>query len=114
MEKLTKKVLKKEEGSDFALEQLEALEKMSPTSLKVTFCQIRHGKKLQFSEVFPVEFRLCQRFIADHDFHEGCRAILIDKDKNPKWQPSTLKEVSEAKVEYYFSKFDENKEELIV
>uniref|UniRef100_A0A1I8BDV4 3-hydroxyisobutyryl-CoA hydrolase n=1 Tax=Meloidogyne hapla TaxID=6305 RepID=A0A1I8BDV4_MELHA len=92
MEKLTKKVLKKEEGSDFALEQLEALEKM----------------------VFPVEFRLCQRFIADHDFHEGCRAILIDKDKNPKWQPSTLKEVSEAKVEYYFSKFDENKEELIV
>ncbi|CAK5077678.1 unnamed protein product [Meloidogyne enterolobii] len=92
MEKLNKKVLKKEEGSDFALEQLEALEKM----------------------VFPIEFRLSQRFIFDHDFHEGCRAILIDKDKNPKWQPSTLKEVSESKIEYYFSKFDEVGKELIV
>lgn len=114
MEKLNKKVLKKEEGSDFALEQLEALEKMSPTSLKITFRQILLGKKLKFSEVFPIEFRLSQRFIFDHDFHEGCRAILIDKDKNPKWQPSTLKEVSESKVEYYFSKFDEVGKELIV
>uniref|UniRef100_A0A914MIM1 3-hydroxyisobutyryl-CoA hydrolase, mitochondrial n=1 Tax=Meloidogyne incognita TaxID=6306 RepID=A0A914MIM1_MELIC len=87
---------------------------MSPTSLKITFRQILLGKKLKFSEVFPIEFRLSQRFICDHDFHEGCRAILIDKDKNPKWQPSTLKEVSESKVEYYFSKFDEVEKELIV
>uniref|UniRef100_A0A914I095 3-hydroxyisobutyryl-CoA hydrolase, mitochondrial n=1 Tax=Globodera rostochiensis TaxID=31243 RepID=A0A914I095_GLORO len=97
---------------EFAQEQLTVLAKMSPTSLKVTFRQIRMGAKLKFEEVFPMEYRLTQRFIAAHDFHEGCRAILIDKDRNPKWRPSELSDVDEAVVDAYFAPFDIAEKEL--
>ncbi|XP_011013093.1 PREDICTED: probable 3-hydroxyisobutyryl-CoA hydrolase 2 [Populus euphratica] len=47
------------------------------------------------------------------DFFEGCRAILLDKDKNPKWEPSQLDLTSDAVVEEYFSKVDDEEwEEL--
>ncbi|KAH7698907.1 Protein F09F7.4 b [Aphelenchoides avenae] len=90
-------------GSEFALAQLKELEKMSPTSMKITFHQIKSGAKLGLRDVFPIEYRLTQRCCADHDFHEGCRAILIDKDRNPKWKPATLSEVTREKVEAYFA-----------
>lgn len=60
-----------------------------------------------------MEYRLTQRFMNDHDFHEGCRAILIDKDRNPKWNPATLEEVSDEIVEKYFSPLPHN-EDLII
>lgn len=41
------------------------------------------------------------------DFFEGCRAILLDKDKNPKWEPSRLEQINESMVEQYFSKIDD-------
>ncbi|VDM54039.1 unnamed protein product [Angiostrongylus costaricensis] len=53
-------------------------------------------------KVFTMEYRLAQRFLKDHDFYEGCRAILIDKDRNPKWIPERLEDVTDAVVERYF------------
>ncbi|KAK6045332.1 hypothetical protein COOONC_17163 [Cooperia oncophora] len=50
-----------------------------------------------------MEYRLTQRSLEDHDFYEGCRAILIDKDRNPKWKPATLEEVSDSHIEQYFA-----------
>ncbi|TQE09052.1 hypothetical protein C1H46_005436 [Malus baccata] len=41
------------------------------------------------------------------DFREGCRALLLDKDKNPKWEPSKLELVTNHMVEQYFSKLDD-------
>jgi enoyl-CoA hydratase len=38
-----------------------------------------------------------------HDFYEGVRAVIIDKDQTPRWQPATLEEVTPAKVEHYFA-----------
>uniref|UniRef100_A0A914C932 3-hydroxyisobutyryl-CoA hydrolase, mitochondrial n=1 Tax=Acrobeloides nanus TaxID=290746 RepID=A0A914C932_9BILA len=65
----------------------------APTALKVTFQHIRNGPQLTFHELLTIENRLTQRFLRNHDFHEGTRALLIDKDKNPKWKPSTLEEL---------------------
>ncbi|XP_069790777.1 3-hydroxyisobutyryl-CoA hydrolase, mitochondrial isoform X2 [Narcine bancroftii] len=85
----------KEDGSPFALQHLEILKKMSPTSLKITFQQLEEGARKNLSEVLIMEYRLSQACMRGHDFYEGVRAVLIDKDQNPKWKPATLEEVTE-------------------
>ena len=101
------------EGSEFSLKQLKTITKMSPTSLKVTLKQLDKGARMSYSKVFTMEYRLTQRFMEDHDFHEGCRAILIDKDRNPKWKPATLAEVSDAHVDSYFAPLPHPQELLL-
>ena len=49
------------------------------------------------------EFRIVSRIIHGHDFYEGVRAVIVDKDNAPRWQPATLAEVSEAEVERHFA-----------
>ena len=46
---------------------------------------------------------MSQRFIAEHDFCEGIRALVIDKDNTPEWRPSNLQDVTEAEVAAYFA-----------
>ncbi|KAJ1358235.1 hypothetical protein KIN20_016614 [Parelaphostrongylus tenuis] len=53
--------------------------------------------------VFTMEYRLSQRFFEDHDIYEGCRAILIDKDRKSKWKPEKLEDVTDAVMERYFA-----------
>jgi hypothetical protein len=50
-----------------------------------------------------VEYRLSQAFLARHDFHEGIRAMVIDKDNAPRWDPSTLAAVTRSLVEAHFA-----------
>lgn len=90
------------EGSDWSRKQLETMQKMSPISLKIAFQQLKRGSKLTLQEALTMEYRLSQRFMADNDFFEGVRSVLIDKDNNPKWNPSTLEDVTEEKVNSYF------------
>ena len=75
----------------------------SPTSLKVTLQQLRGGKGLEIEDVLIREYRMTQRFMAAHDFAEGVRALLIDKDQQPRWQPPALDRVDMATVEGYFA-----------
>jgi len=102
-------------GSMFATETLEALSKMSPTSLKVTQEGIRRGSKLSsIGEVLKMEYRMSQAFMRDgSDFYEGIRAVLVDKDQNPKWTPSTLEEVLDDMVASYFESLGEHELELL-
>jgi hypothetical protein len=90
------------DGSDWAKKTAETIAKMSPTSLKVTLKQMRLGKGLGLKEALELEYIMGQHFCADHDFYEGVRAVLIDKDNSPKWNPATLAEVTDEKVESYF------------
>ncbi|VDN41441.1 unnamed protein product [Gongylonema pulchrum] len=98
---------------DFGKKQLSIMNKMSPTSLKVIFRQLQLGSKMRFPEVFTMEYRLSQRFVKDHDFHEGCRAILIDKDHKPAWKPATIDEVTEEAIDQYFAPLPDS-EELVI
>ncbi len=95
------------EGTDWARKTLETLAGKSPTSLKVTLRQLRRGAALDFAEAMRMEYRLSQHFCAGHDFREGIRAVVIDKDNAPRWRPERLEDVSEADVEAYFAPLPE-------
>ena len=91
------------EGGTWAAETTAALAKMSPLSLRVTLRQIREGARLDFEDCMRMEFRLVRRFMKDHDFFEGIRALLVDKDNAPQWRPASLAEVTNEKVDAYFA-----------
>ena len=94
-----------EYGADaaFARSTAALIRTKSPTSLKVTLALLRRGRTLDFNECMRTEFRVASRVAAGHDFYEGIRSVIIDKDKTPRWQPPSLEAVSEADVERYFS-----------
>jgi enoyl-CoA hydratase len=91
------------DGGDWGAEIVRELGQKSPTSLKVTLRQLRGGRGLEIEDVLVREYRMTQRFMAAHDFAEGVRALLIDKDQRPRWQPPSLAEVDDATVERYFA-----------
>lgn len=93
----------KADGSEFANKQAETLSKMSPTSLKITYRQLKEGATLSLADVLVMEYRLSQACMRGCDFYEGVRAVLVDKDQSPKWSPSTLEEVSDQMVDQCFS-----------
>lgn len=100
--------LLQQDGSSFALEQLKVINKMSPTSLKITLRQLMEGSSKTLQEVLTMEYRLSQACMGGHDFHEGVRAVLIDKDQNPKWKPAALKEVTDEDLNKYFKSLGSN------
>ncbi|KAI5930223.1 3-hydroxyisobutyryl-CoA hydrolase, mitochondrial isoform X2 [Manis javanica] len=97
-----------QDGSSFALEQLKVINKMSPTSLKITLRQLMEGSSKTLPEVLTMEYRLSQACMRGHDFHEGVRAVLIDKDQSPKWKPADLKEVTDEDLNNYFKSLGSN------
>jgi enoyl-CoA hydratase len=74
----------------------------SPTSLKIVLAQMRRGPSLDFAECLRTEFRIVSRVVRGHDLYEGIRAVIVDKDQAPRWQPPTLGAVSAAEVERHF------------
>ncbi|MCK9993283.1 MAG: enoyl-CoA hydratase [Alphaproteobacteria bacterium] len=91
------------EGDPWAVQTRAAILGKSPVSSKVAFRQLREGAKLDFNACMQMEYRLANRFIEGHDFYEGVRATVIDKDGAPNWKPEELKEVSQADVDAYFA-----------
>ncbi len=91
------------EASDWGAAQLEQIRSKSPTSLAVTFRQLGVGATLDFDAAMRLEYRLVHRFLAGHDFREGVRALIIDKDNRPRWRPELLAEVTETAVDAYFA-----------
>jgi len=91
------------EHEDWADDAAKTIRSKSPTSLKITFRQIREGRKLAFDDCMKMEYRMVNRVVAGHDFYEGVRAVIVDKDNAPKWQPAELAGVSDADVDAYFA-----------
>ena len=94
--------LKKHPG-DWAQKQLAALMKLSPLSMAITLEQLRRCANRSFEDTMTIEYRMAQRAMrADHDFFEGVRALLIDKDQKPNWNPPTIEGVTRDMVEGHF------------
>lgn len=91
------------EGTEWAETTRATLGRMSPSSLKVTLRQLRRCRTLPYTEVAALEYRLSQHVTALPDFREGIRAVLVDKDQRPRWNPATLAEVSGEAVEACFA-----------
>ncbi len=75
----------------------------SPTSLRLTLAQLRQGRTMPYDAVARMEYRMVCRVLRGHDFFEGVRAALVDKDRQPRWQPAGLAEIPEAAIAPYFA-----------
>lgn len=93
--------------AEWARETAGAIRRNAPLSLKVTLRQLRlarHAASLK--EALATDFRLASRLVMAPDFQEGVRAAVIDKDRNPKWQPDALAKVAPDMVEACFAPID--------
>ncbi|KAM7465078.1 hypothetical protein LguiB_012640 [Lonicera macranthoides] len=100
----------KNSKDDWISTTLQSLKKASPTSLKISLRSIREGRLQGVGQCLVREYRMVchvMRGEVSKDFIEGCRAILLDKDRNPKWNPSKLEQISDEMVDCYFSKVDD-------
>ena len=98
------------EAGEWGRKTASILATKSPTSMKITFRQIREGAKLDFEDCMAIEYRMVNRIFTAPDFFEGTRAVIVDKDNSPSWQPTSLANVSEALVDEFFA--DLGNEEL--
>jgi enoyl-CoA hydratase len=92
------------DGSDWAQKALADLAVRSPTALKTTLAALCNARRLRsLEEALNVEFLLCTNLYEDGEFIEGVRALLVDKDKAPKWNPATLEAVTAERVARQFA-----------
>lgn len=86
----------------WAISIQEEMLALSPTSLYVTFEQLKRARGLTLAECLSMDYTLTYHFLQGHDFYEGVRARLVDKDKSPKWQPSSFQSISTDDIKKYF------------
>ncbi len=92
------------EGTDWAREQITILRRVSPTSLFVTHELLSRGAKLDLAGCLAMELALTRVVVHEHpDFQEGVRAVLVDKDHQPKWQPASIEAVDPKAIQAMFS-----------
>ena len=91
-------------AGDGAQAQLETLKTKSPQTMKVAFRQLHEGARLtDFGDNMRMEYRIGARVVQRPDFLEGVRAVIVDKDNAPKWNPATLSGVTEAMLDAIFA-----------
>jgi enoyl-CoA hydratase/carnithine racemase len=76
--------------------------KGSPTSARLAFALLQRARHLSLREVFQMELDVALGCCAHHDFAEGIRALLIDKDRKPRWQPARLQDVDDQLIADHF------------
>jgi enoyl-CoA hydratase len=87
----------------FAVAALATMRTKSPMSMAIALEQVKRGRSLSFQEAMVMEFRIVSRITRDPDFYEGVRALIIDKDNAPVWQPSTIAALDPARIAAHFA-----------
>jgi enoyl-CoA hydratase len=90
--------------SDWARDQLAVIGSKSPQTVKVAFRQLKLGAQAKtFAENMTIEYRIASRVVLRPDFREGVRAVIVDKDNQPRWDPPTLEGVGEDLLDEIFA-----------
>lgn len=99
------------DDSDWANDQADLLRTKSPQTVKVALRQLREGRAFDtFEQNMMNEYRIGARQVQSHDFLEGVRAVIVDKDHAPKWMPDALSTVSDDLVDGIFAPLPEDQE----
>jgi enoyl-CoA hydratase len=93
----------KSADAEWARKTAATIRTKSPLSLKIALAQVRRGKNWDFETCMRAEFRIVSRIVEGHDFYEGVRAVIVDKDNEPRWRPAALAEVGDGDVERHFA-----------
>jgi enoyl-CoA hydratase len=89
--------------SDWAMKELATLRTKSPQTCKVALRQLAESSKLtDFADNMAMEYRIASRVIVRPDFAEGVRAVIVDKDNAPKWDPAAAEGVTDGLVDAIF------------
>jgi enoyl-CoA hydratase len=99
------------DDSDWAMKELATLRTKSPQTCKVALRQLSESLKLtDFAYNMAMEYRIASRVIVRPDFAEGVRAVIVDKDNSPKWDPATAEGVTDALIDAIFAPLPAHKE----
>ena len=100
-----------EDESEWAETELHTLRTKSPLSCKVSLRLMAEGAaRTSFTEEMRAEYALAGRMVRTHDFREGVRALLIDKDNSPGWEPATPEEVTDEMLDVLFESLPSTEE----
>jgi enoyl-CoA hydratase/carnithine racemase len=92
------------EYADWALQTVKLMRSRSPTMMCVTLSQLTRGRDMTRAACFRMELLMTQHCFEQGDFMEGVRALLVDKDNAPKWQPNRIEDVTDDMVAAFFEK----------
>ncbi|VVP75860.1 Carnitinyl-CoA dehydratase [Pseudomonas fluorescens] len=96
------------DSHEWAVTTADLLETRSPLAMAVTLEMLRRGRELPLEQCFALELHLDRQWFERGDLIEGVRALLIDKDKTPRWNPPTLEALDAEHVASFFSEFDQS------
>ena len=97
--------------SEWAAKERAAIAPKAPLSSKVALRQLVEGTAIDdFADILTMEYRIASRLIMRPDFAEGVRALIVDKDNAPRWNPATAEDVDHALVESIFAPLPANEE----
>ncbi|MBI2233643.1 MAG: enoyl-CoA hydratase/isomerase family protein [Micavibrio aeruginosavorus] len=92
-----------QQQGDFAAAAAKTIRSRSPTSVKLTHAYYRKMIGKGFRAVTAMDYRLSIRCVLGQEFYEGIRAAVVDKDRNPRWNPARLEDVVDEVIEGYFA-----------
>ncbi|MGN6691431.1 MAG: enoyl-CoA hydratase/isomerase family protein [Sphingopyxis sp.] len=97
------------DGGEWAVKELATLHGKSPQTCKVALRQLKEGAEMHdFAAQMTQEYAIGSRVVAMHDFIEGVRALIVDKDNSPKWDPPTPEAVTDDWIDAIFAPLPEN------
>lgn len=100
------------EGGPWAQETLAAMRRASPASVAITFELFRRGNELTLHECLEMEYQLAVRICRTPEFLEGVRAMVIDKDRSPRWNPARVEDLDPAALDALWADIDITRDEL--